>query len=214
VCPACRLLAPLGSGLFTLKVDAYRPDRTRYVHQGCPRTAKPPSVNPARFLVACEHGHLDDFPWLWFVHGGQGACPRPLAFSELGASGEAAEVLVSCNQCQAKRFMVEAFGEQGSANLPACRGRRPHLRDYEERCAEEAKAILLGASNSWFPIVLSVLSIPVASGRLEQLVEEHWAVLGKTTSKEMVAFAQSIGQLAPLAKYTVDQVWAAVEARR
>ena len=68
LCPWCRLLAPLSSGLFILKLDPYRPDRRRYVH----RTAlpgKPPTVVPARFLVACEHGHLDDFPWV-FVHGG------------------------------------------------------------------------------------------------------------------------------------------------
>ena len=58
VCPSCRLLAPLGSGLFSLKADPYRPDRTRYVHQNCSRGGKrPPTVNPARFLVACERGH-------------------------------------------------------------------------------------------------------------------------------------------------------------
>jgi hypothetical protein len=29
VCPACRLLAPLSSGLFALKAEPYRPDKTR-----------------------------------------------------------------------------------------------------------------------------------------------------------------------------------------
>jgi len=85
VCPACRLLAPVGSGLFALKADPYRPDRTRYVHQNCSRgVGKPPTVNPARFLVACEKGHLDDFPWLSFAHRGDGGCPGPLRFHRDG----------------------------------------------------------------------------------------------------------------------------------
>lgn len=214
VCPACRLLAPLGSGLFALKTDPYRPDRTRHVHQGCRPGGPAPAVNPARFLVGCERGHLDDFPWLFFVHRGGDACPGPLRFAELGASGEAAEVLVACDGCGKKRPMVEAFGDAGEKNLPSCRGRRPHLRDYEDGCPETTRAILLGASNSWFPIVLSALSVPTASGKLAQLVEDHWSVLEKATTKDVLAAFRNIGQLAAFAKYTDEDVWKAVEARR
>lgn len=215
VCPSCRLLAPLGSGLFSLKADPYRPDRTRYVHQNCSRGGKrPPTVNPARFLVACERGHLDDFPWHWFVHRGQGSCQGALSFSELGASGEAAELQVSCDRCQQRRRMVEAFEQQGQQTLPACRGRRPHLRDWEEGCKESMTPILLGASNSWFPLVLSALSVPGAAGKLEQLVESHWTILGKATMKQMIEFARDTGQIPALSAYSVDQIWAAVEARR
>ena len=32
VCPRCRLLAPVSSGLFEPKVLAYRPDKACYVH--------------------------------------------------------------------------------------------------------------------------------------------------------------------------------------
>ncbi|MCP4401139.1 MAG: hypothetical protein GY801_28055 [bacterium] len=45
--------------------------------------------------------------------------------------------------------------------LPACRGRRPHLRDFQEKdCEEPLKTILLGASNTWFPVTLSSRCIP------------------------------------------------------
>ena len=70
VCPRCRLLAPIRSGLFEAKVLAYRPDKACYVHN-CTTQGRAPPVIPARFLVACEHGHLDDFPWLEFVHRGR-----------------------------------------------------------------------------------------------------------------------------------------------
>jgi hypothetical protein len=56
VCPQCRLLAPLRAGLFALKTDRHRPDQNRYIHSNC-RNFSPTAI-PARFLVACQHGHL------------------------------------------------------------------------------------------------------------------------------------------------------------
>ena len=41
VCPKCRLLAPLQSGLFELKTNPYRANEARYVHKNCPKTKKP-----------------------------------------------------------------------------------------------------------------------------------------------------------------------------
>jgi hypothetical protein len=65
VCSKCRLLAPISSGLFEPKVYPYRPDRACYVHN-CATQGRSPLVLPARFMVTCEHGHLDDFPWVDF----------------------------------------------------------------------------------------------------------------------------------------------------
>ena len=31
---------------------------------------RPPTAFPARYLMACQDGHLDDFPWVEFLHGG------------------------------------------------------------------------------------------------------------------------------------------------
>lgn len=61
LCPSCRLLAPLQSNLFNLKTDRFRYDQNRYIHTNCSKGKYPPTVIPARFLVACKHGHLDDF---------------------------------------------------------------------------------------------------------------------------------------------------------
>jgi hypothetical protein len=62
VCPACRLLAPIDSGLFKLRTQPFRPDRTCYIHHNCAKNPRIPAL-PSRFMLACEHGHLDDFPW-------------------------------------------------------------------------------------------------------------------------------------------------------
>ena len=89
LCPYCRLLAPLKSDLFTLKPKPFRPDRTSYVHENCRKPGKPPVALPARFLLACERGHLDDFPWVTFVHRGETNCRFLLRLREYGVSGEA-----------------------------------------------------------------------------------------------------------------------------
>jgi len=164
VCSGCRLLAPIVSVLFESKVEPYRPDRTRYVHNRT-TSKRSPIALPARFVVACVNGHLDDFPWLDFVHRGQPGCPGPLELYEVGTSGEASDVEVNCRNCGRSRRMAEAFGIENQRNLPACNARRPQLRDHDPNgCKEEPmRAMLQGASNLWFPVIVSALSVPVGS---------------------------------------------------
>ncbi|MGB3614079.1 MAG: DrmB family protein, partial [Elainellaceae cyanobacterium] len=164
VCPKCRLLAPLQSGLFELKTNAYRLNDARYVHKGCSGSRKPPTVIPSRFLVACEHGHLDDFPWHYFVHRGASDCNGPLRFEEYGVTGAATDIMVRCNGCDMPaRRLSEAFGASGKENMPRCRGRHPHIRSFDDDCPKQMRGMLLGASNGWFGINRSALSIPIAS---------------------------------------------------
>jgi hypothetical protein len=218
VCPRCRLLAPVQSGLFEAKLppqQQHRPDKARYVHN-CPTQGASPTVLPARFLVACEHGHLDDFPWLDFVHRGTTECRGSLRMYELGLSGEAADVEVKCDKCGAVRRMAEAFGRDNEANLPPCRGRSPHLRGYDPKgCdVEHVSAILQGASNSWFPVTLTALSVPHGTDKLAQLVEDNWVMLDKATSLEVLQAFRLIGQLREFADYNDAELWEAVQKRR
>lgn len=215
VCSQCRLLAPLSSGLFEPKVVPYRPDKTCYVH-GCRTQARPPTVVPARFMVACSNGHLDDFPWLDYVHRGASACNGPLELYEVGASGEAADVEVKCRACGASRRMAEAFGRENEANMPACRARHPHLRTASPGgCeVEHVRAMLQGASNSWFPITLSVLSVPQAADKLGQLVDENWPILEAAENEQNVTLLRRAGTLTDFGRYSDGQVWEAVNRKR
>lgn len=215
LCPYCRLLAPLKSDLSTLKPDPFRPDRTAYVHENCRKPGKPPVALPARFLLACERGHLDDFPWVSFVHRGEPDCRPLLRLREYGVSGEAADVEVFCDTCGSRRRMSAAFGVQGRREMPTCTARLPHLRIYEEDpCEAEARPILLGASNLWFPVALSTLAVPTRSDPLEQLVEDNWTKAKEVTSLEVLKAFKAIGQLGAFAGYDDAKVWAAIQARR
>jgi hypothetical protein len=215
VCSKCRLLAPISSGLFEPKVYPYRPDRACYVHN-CTTQGRSPLVVPARFAVTCEHGHLDDFPWVEFVHGGPTQCKGLLYLYEVGASGEALDVEVKCDGCGTRRRMGQAFGPNNRGVMPACRGRRPHLRDLDPHgCDQEhVKPMLQGASNLWFPVLISALSVPQATDDLGRLVEENWAVLDKVTGLDVLRAFRLIGQLPDLAKYDDERIWEAIQKKR
>lgn len=213
-CPSCNLLAPLSTELFTLKANPYRPERTKYVHSNCIKPGAAPAVVPVRFLVACERGHLDDFPWIEFVHRGQPCASPILRLHEWGVSGSASDIEVRCDNCKAARRMSEAFGQEGREAMPNCRGRRPHLRDFEtEPCTEKMGAILLGASNSWFAVNLSSLSIPSSSSKLRQLVDSHWHILVKATMKEILVAFRQVGNLNAFVEYSDDEIWAAIQKK-
>jgi len=166
-------------------------------------------------MVTCERGHLDDFPWLEFVHRGATDCKGPLRLFEFGPSGEMADVQVVCDKCEAIRRMAEVVGPLGAKQMPPCRGRRPHLRDLDANgCdVDGVRPIALGASNLWFPVLITALSVPQATDDLGRLVEDNWAVLGKATSIDILMAFRQIGQLQDLTKYTDAQIWQASQAK-
>ncbi len=222
-CPLCGLLAPIEHGIFQLHEDRYRPDRTAYVHEGCPRsnTKRPPHAFPARYLMACIDGHIDDFPWVEFLHGPVD-CPGTLRMREFGEGGRAGDVQVSCDGCGRRRRLAQAFGDDARPFLPPhCRGRHPHLGTTES-CPQEPVTLLLGASNTWFPVQSSALSIPSQAGRLGSLVDEAWGVLGALPGGSGVETLQFALTTNPLLKELqhetekagIDAVHAAVQSRR
>lgn len=213
-CPRCHLLARRDSGRFQLKHDPYRPERTRYEHLSCPKSNRSPTVTPSRFMLACENGHLADFPWHEYL-----GCPDPsrcgpLRFRERGVSSEVADLFVSCDTCDTSKPMVKAFGEK--RDLPrTCSGQHPHLGDdVVDLCTAQPRTLLVGASNQWFPVPCMALSLPTAKGKLEALVQKHWAVLEIATSKEILHAFQKKGDLATFRSWSIDELWAAVQQKR
>lgn len=211
LCPSCRLLAPLQSNLFELKTDPFRKDRNRYVHRICEKSRNPTAL-PARFLVACKRGHLDDFPWVEYIHRGRKDCQKAIHLYEFGASGEVADIQAQCD-CGQRRRMSDAFGPGGQLQLPSCRGRWPHLRKYDDKeCPEPQRGILLGSSNSWFPMMLTALSIPTTSNKLGQLVEMNWSDLEQCESPREVKLIRKL--LRGLSSYSDEEIYEAAEKKK
>lgn len=216
LCPVCRKLAPIESDLWDLRTDAMRPDRNRFVHRNCQKAKTPPVALPARFVVACENGHLDDFPWVAFVHetppGEKTECPAKLRLDEIGPSGEAADIQVRCETCGKARRMSLAFGAENRAKLPMCSGANPHLRERGEECTHHMRAMLLGASNAWFPVARSALSLPSDVDPVADEVAKKWETLKLATSLEVVTAFRAAGTITGFEGVTDDELFAAIQA--
>ena len=215
-CVKCGLLAEYDSGLFDIKANPFRPEQTHFVHSNCEKGRNADAV-PARFLLACRNGHLDDFPWRWFVHGGPSDCNGTLRFFERGASLQTENLWVKCDTCGAARSMVHAFGQDSKDNLPACRGRHPHLNSYED-CDEEPRTILLGATNGWFPITLSVLAIPLEKDLIGQFILDGWEYFSDAESADEIKFTiktlTKAGGLPGIEKWDYQEIWKAIQDKR
>jgi len=215
-CVKCGLLAEYDSGLFEIRENPYRPEQTHFIHKSCQHGTNVEAV-PARFLVACEHGHLDDFPWRFFVHGGPSDCSGSLHFFEKGASLQTENLWVKCDGCGSARSLVHAFGKEGQDNLPKCRGRHPHLNQYEE-CDSQLRTILLGASNGWFPATLSVLAIPTESNGVSQLVLDGWDFFGDCESEaELSVILKTLVKahsLPGIERWNTPVIWKAICDKR
>lgn len=216
-CVRCGLLAQVDSGLFEIDENLFRPEDTRFVHPTCDKARKPDAV-PARFLLACRNGHLDDFPWHFFVHQGPSSCKGTLKFFEQGASLQTENLWVKCESCDAARSLAQAFGKEAEAFLPACRGRHPHLNMFDAKCLEKPRAVLLGSTNSWFSMSLSALAIPQAKDQLAQLITDGWTYFVDAESPtEVNATLKTLiktGTLPGLSAFSADEVWKAIKAKR
>ena len=170
VCPKCHRLAPyelFAGGIANHERVARCPDCKKKVH-------------PARLIVACKHGHIDDFPWEgWVKHGTTPCnCDRPAL--ELVSSGRTAslgDLIVKCknNGCGGKRTLSGAT-EAKNLNFITCTGKRPWLADTEP-CTEKVTPLQRGASNVYFPVSTSAISIPPWSRAVQTALNQYWSIL-------------------------------------
>jgi Domain of unknown function (DUF1998) len=172
-CTGCGLLAPVSHEQFTYtNTNRYRPDQAQFVHQKCTGWAGQPKGStkrkpttqpavPARYLIACINGHLDEFPYAAWVHRGK-PCPSgpyPRLRMREWKSNIGPDVQIICTSCDVRRGMLEATGPKAESKLPRCRGRHPHLDAFYD-CDQPGKLMMLGAANQWFSSTLGLLALP------------------------------------------------------
>lgn len=179
---------------------------------------KPVPVIPVRFVLACERGHLDEFPWHYWV-GHKPDCRNRNGFLEL-RSEEAglAGLKLSCPKCHEKRSMDGVFSKSTWERMADCRGRRPWLADADEVCGCKPIAVQRGASNLYFPVVESALSIPPWSDRLQEALGVHWDNIMNAHPEDRALFIRMLarGDLAPVLtelNMTADDLSAELDRR-
>lgn len=170
-CTGCNRLSPVSDGVFDyVNTNPFRPDQAQFVHPKCTgwggdgksaRKARNQVAVPARYLIACANGHLDEFPYVRWVHRGQ-PCPKaknPQLRMREWKSNIGPDVQIRCLSCDASRGMLEATGPSAADKLPTCRGRHAHL-DAFYACKQPGRLMMLGAANQWFPSTLGLLALP------------------------------------------------------
>lgn len=156
--------------------------RRRFVYGDGRKT----EVTPIRFVCACNRGHLQDIEWRWAVHG-QESCQEPMWIEEKGTSADPADTSIVCG-CDRRLSLQETFL---SGRLGKCRGERPWLLDRDpDGCGNNLKLLTRTATNTYFPQVYTVISLPTEEDELTQLVDELSSDLVQVASVGDVAQAK------------------------
>ena len=138
---------------------------------------------PARFICACPSGHLEDFPYSWWVHKGDFTavdnCDPEKKYDNLkiafqNKSGGLESIVIECTKCGQKRSMAGSMGKDSLSGYK-CRGRRPWLGgavvdNDPNPCEENLRVLQRGASNVYFAITSSALTIPPWSEKIRASV--------------------------------------------
>ncbi|MER7179158.1 DUF1998 domain-containing protein [Streptomyces hyaluromycini] len=152
---------------------------------------------PSRFVVACEAGHLGEFPYWQWVHRSTdrgattaGQCGGRLKMRTTGRTSSLRSILVSCTCGQAPEVSMEgSFRRSALKDLGLkCRGPRPWLGASApaQECGLPLRTLQRGSSAVWQPVLKSALSIPPWSdGRADPLAE-HWDALREYDEREHV----------------------------
>lgn len=170
---------------------------------------------PSRFVVACSQGHIDDFPYFEWLHVGH---PKRdtnhiLRIDAGGVSAALRDILISCSCGVPERSMQGAFGRNAlKAVMGHCSGRRPWLGD-EVPCREVPRTLQRGASNAYFPVVRSAISIPPWSEGAFKALNRYWSVLKQIPESALAPTIDGMG-LAKEGVYSVDDLVLAVQRRK
>ncbi len=203
VCQGCRRLA---------RYDGFEQKGGGYIHH-CESRGRHRAV-PVRFVAACMHGHLSDFPWVAYVHD-KTDCDRPELYLYEGATGDVSRIVVKCETCNASRSL------SGATVLPyGCKGERPWLggKAMDEGCTERLRMLVRTASNAYFAQVMSALRLPQgAPDPLTQrlTVPDIWADLKHVEDADDLRFCLKKPAVASaIGETPTDRVLAAIEAVR
>ena len=170
-------------------------------------------VTPIRFVGACERGHIQDIDWRWVVHGAK-ACQEPMWLEERGTSADPADTFVVCDCGVDQLSLQQAFAP---GRLGKCLGARPWLgREAQEYCDNHLRLLTRTATNTYFPQVVTVISLPSAEDELGQLLATNADELKEVDSVNDVAQAIRFNSKLreALRGWTPDQVFARLQLLR
>ena len=181
-CPKCRRFMPLSEWQNEYERKSKKDDFISRMR--CPSCSQ--SLVVARIITVCKCGHIDDFPWINWVHaksmgGPKRICPKPSITFKTGSSAtEGLEgLIVTCETCKARASLRGAFDPDSLESLQnkhggvydfSCTGRHP-WKNSKEDCSEFPRVMQRGSSSVYFPSTASSLVIPPYSSVLTNKID-------------------------------------------
>ena len=171
-CPICRKFKPIKEWI---SLNRNSKDKEMIRHLKCPTCNK--KLVPSRFITVCANGHLNDFPWIEWVHKkcGKSICIHPQIKITTGVSGgdDLSSIVLECTECKAKTTLEGAFNKDTFEKLGIkCEGKHPFKGQEKEACDSPVQARPRGASNVYFPVIYTSLVIPPYADKITQKIED------------------------------------------
>ncbi|MBP1547061.1 MAG: DUF1998 domain-containing protein [Oscillospiraceae bacterium] len=179
------------SYIFPEKLYCSRCGRIYDIHElDIKKRHKCPSLNcnnnlvASRFVVVCQNGHIDDFPYSWWVHHGEpcsGGKKSPrIKMRNLYNRNDIASLILECEDCKKTRSMQTVFSDVSLANYP-CTCNYPHFKDPKAKagigCKERMKVRLRTQSGVYYSNTRSALLIPPWSKKVVQCIQKNFDIL-------------------------------------
>lgn len=198
-CPSCR------------RLDRHSFFST-FTKNECSRCKMP--LVTSRFVVVCENGHIDDFPYFEWVHASSGPGTgnrHELTIDARGVSASLRDIVIECS-CGKSRSMHSAFARDALKDISRCKGRSPWLGRQEE-CDRTPRTLQRGASNVYFSVVRSAISIPPWSEGVFKVLNHNWTLLRGIKETALSDVIEGIPE-DKRGGYSVDDLIAAVRMRK
>ena len=142
----------------------------------CSNCSKKGRMLQTNFVVVCKEGHIDDFPWVAWVHkGAANSCGNPQLLLRTAGISQLGSQRVECS-CGKKRSLAEAQGQEigpdgGQAvsglsarldptSLTLCSGSMPWLRQSSSSCDKDIWLALRSQANLYFPHTMRTFFLP------------------------------------------------------
>lgn len=159
----------------------------------CPQCRN--NLTASRFIVVCAKGHMDDFPYDWWVHNGK-PCPSGnksprIKMVNVYNRTDIDSLRLECTECKATRSMVQVFSENALSEFH-CTCKHPHFKDPYARvkygCHDKMRARLRSASGVYFPITKAALLIPPWSKKVVNCIQKNYGIL-KAVEEDKIIYA-------------------------
>lgn len=178
-------------------------------------------ASPLRFVCGCEKGHLQDIEWRKVVHAGRlgekegdgRSCRQQMWLEDSGTSADPRDTRIVCD-CGANLSLEDLFQP---GRLGQCTGERPWIGKVDPNgCDVQLRLLTRSATNTYFPQVVRVISLPQSNTDLERALDAVWSDIQTCQSVADVQAARRFNAIirTNLDGFSDEEVYTRIEARR